>query len=177
MRESKLLFDGKVVRLYLDRVLMPDGRESWWETVRHWGAVGVVPLDENNIIYFVKQYRHAPGKDVLEIPAGKLSPQEDPKLCAERELEEEVGLKAKEMRFLCSFYTSPGFSDEVVYLYLARGLHPGKVNPDQDEFLEIKPIKMEKAVEMIGAGEIEDSKTIIGILLAFLFVKGSWPLG
>ncbi len=169
--ESKLLFDGRVVRLYLDKVLMPDGREAWWETVRHWGAVGIIPIDDDGCIYFVRQYRHAPGEDILEIPAGKLSPREDPRLCAERELEEEVGLKAREWRFLCSFYTSPGFSDEIVYLYLARELYPGKLNPDQDEYLETSLLRAEDAMEMIWRGEIKDSKTIIGVLMAWQVIQ------
>lgn len=135
--DSKLVFNGVVVRLFLDHIRQPDGKVVEREVVRHWGAVGIVALDENNNIYMVKQYRHATGEELHEIPAGKLLREEDPLDCAVRELEEEVGAKASDWTFLCRFYTSPGFSDEVLHLYLAEGLTEGEASPEEDEFLEI----------------------------------------
>lgn len=165
---SKPLFDGVVVRLFLDEVRQPDGKLVEREVVRHWGAVGIVALDSCDNIYMVKQYRHAPGEVLHEIPAGKLLPGEDPLDCAARELEEEVGAKAERWTFLCSFYTSPGFSDEILHLYLAEGLTEGESCPEEDEFLEVYKVGLDEAIRMIEEGQVRDSKTIAGITLTKL---------
>ncbi len=171
---SRALFEGAVVRLFLDRVRQPDGKAVEREVVRHWGAVGVVALDDAGRLYMVKQYRHAPGEVLHEIPAGKLLPGEDPLDCAARELEEEVGAKASRWSPLCSFYTSPGFSDEVLHLYLAEDLTEGEPRPEEDEFLEVYRVDLEEALRMVWRGEVRDSKTIAGIALTFVKL-GSGP--
>ncbi len=170
---SRPLFDGVVVRLFLDQVRQPDGKTVEREVVRHWGAVGIVALDADKNIYMVKQYRHAPGEVLHEIPAGKLLPGEDPLDCAVRELEEEVGAKAGRWAFLSSFYTSPGFSDEVLHLYLAEDLEEGESCPEEDEFLEVYKVGLDEALRMIGRGEVRDSKTIAGITLTILKLRGA----
>ncbi len=175
--ERRTVFEGKVVRLYLDRVLLPDGREAEREVVLHRGAVGMVALDGEGHVFLVKQYRHAPGERLVEIPAGKLDAGEDPLECARRELLEEVGCAAESWHRLASFYTSPGFSDEVLHLYLARGLTRGEAAPDEDEFLEVMRVPLEDALAMVARGEIRDSKTVAGLALASLYLAGSYTPG
>lgn len=173
--ERKAIFEGKVVRLYLDRVRLPDGKEAEREVVLHRGAVGMVALDEEERVFLVRQYRHATGEHLVEIPAGKLDAGEDPMECARRELLEEVGCAAESWTKLASFYTSPGFSDEVLHLYLARGLTHGESSPDDDEFLEVMRVPLEEALEMVARGRIRDSKTVAGLALASLHLAGSYP--
>jgi ADP-ribose pyrophosphatase len=176
--ESRTIFEGKVVRLYLDRVRLPNGLEVDREVVRHWGAVGMLPLDGDGYVYLVRQYRHATGEDLLEIPAGKLLPDEDPLHCAERELMEEIGYSADEWVKLADFYTSPGFSDEVLHLYMATKLREGTANPEEDEFLEIIHLPLPKALTMVASGEIRDSKTVACLALGTLYLEGGYvPVG
>ena len=172
--ERKTVFEGKVVSLYLDRVRLPNGVEAEREVVLHRGAVGMVALDGEGCVYLVRQYRHAPGKELVEIPAGKLDLGEEPLQCARRELMEEIGFAAAEWTRLASFYTSPGFSDEMLHLYMARGLTPGKADPDEDEFLEVMRVPLPETLAMVAGGEIEDSKTIAGLALARLLVEGEY---
>ena len=124
----------------------------------------------------VRQYRHATGEHLVEIPAGKLDAGEDPLDCARRELLEEVGCEAESWHALASFYTSPGFSDEVLHLFLARGLIQGEAAPDEDEFLEVMRVPLEEALAMVAGGGIRDSKTVAGIALASLYLAGLYRL-
>jgi ADP-ribose pyrophosphatase len=171
---SRTVFEGKVVRLYVDHVRLPNGMEAEREVVRHWGAVGMLPLDDEQHVYLVRQYRHATGEDLLEVPAGKLVAGEDPLHCARRELMEEVGFSAEEWVKLSSFYTSPGFSDEVLHLFLATRLRKGEPSPDEDEFLEIVRMPLSEALQMVSSGDIKDSKTVAGIALGALYVQGGY---
>lgn len=170
----RTVFEGKVVRLYVDRVRLPDGREAEREVVLHWGAVGMVPLDAEGRVILVRQYRHAPGEKLLEIPAGKLYPGEEPLQCAQRELLEEVGCRAGRWVKLASFYTSPGFSDEMLHLYLALELQEGEASPEEDEFLEVVRISLDRALMLVKEGEIKDSKTVAGLALAALYGEGKF---
>lgn len=165
---SEVLFEGRVVGLSIDEVRLPDGRTARWEKVSHPGAVGIVPLLDDGRVVMVRQYRHAVRGVLLEIPAGKLDAGEAPEETARRELAEEVGLRAGEMRKLAEFFNSPGYSDEYFHLYLARELGPERGEPEADEFLEIEKIPLDEAVSMIASGKIRDAKSIIGITLAFL---------
>ncbi|NLX85734.1 MAG: NUDIX hydrolase [Clostridiales bacterium] len=135
------------------------------EVVEHPGAVGIVALKENGDIVMVKQYRKAVEQVLLELPAGKLEQGEDPADCAARELTEETGYTAGDLRYLVSFYTSPGFSNEVMHMFLATDLKEGKNDPDDDEMVETVEISRDRAIDMILKGEIKDGKTIAGILL------------
>lgn len=174
--ERREIFKGKILSLYVDRVRLPNGVEAEREVVEHRGAVGMVAMENEGDVYLVRQYRHAPGRDLLEIPAGKLDEGEEPLACARRELAEEIGLEAGEWARLASFYTSPGFSDEVLHLYLARGLSPAEAAPDEDEFLEVVRISLREALSLVSGGEIEDAKTIAGLTLAALFLEGGYTL-
>jgi ADP-ribose pyrophosphatase len=172
--ERETIFEGKVIRLYLDRVRLPNGKEAEREVVLHRGAVGMVAVDGEEHVFLVRQYRHAPAEDLVEIPAGKLSAEEEPLSCAQRELMEEIGYSAGEWLKLASFYTSPGFSNEVLHLYLARSLQPGQAEPEEDEFLEVIRIPLRDALTMVASGEIKDSKTVAGLALAALFFEGDY---
>jgi len=169
---SEKAFDGHVIKVFLDDVRLPDGRNARWERVAHPGAVGIVPLLEDNTIVMVKQYRHAVRGVLLEIPAGKLDSGEPPFQTACRELAEEVNLKAGEMIKLAEFYNSPGFSDEYFHLYLARELTEEEGESEPDEFLEVVSLTLSDAMGMISSGGIVDAKSIIGITLTHLFLTG-----
>ena len=136
------------------------------EVVHHPGGAGVVAVFDDRTIALVRQYRQPPVRYVLELPAGRLSPPERPEECAARELEEEIGVRAGRMEKLAEFFTTPGFCEEKLWVYLAQDLTETKQSLEEDEFVEIVRVSFERAVEMIADGEIEDAKTIIGILLA-----------
>lgn len=169
---TEQVFDGKIVKVFIDDIRLPDGREARWERVIHPGAVGIVPLLSDQTIVLVRQYRHATGKVLLEIPAGKLEEGERPEVCARRELAEEVGYRAGEMVKLAEFYNSPGYSDEYFHLFLARELDEGQAEAEPDEFLQVKAVHLEEAFDMISTGEVRDAKTIIGITLTKLLIAG-----
>ncbi len=169
---SEQVFDGRVIRVFLDDVRLPDGRKARWERVEHPGAVGIVPLADESTLLMVRQYRHAVRGELLEIPAGKLDRDEAPVECASRELVEEVGYKAGQMIKLAEFYNSPGYSDERFFLYLGKDLSPQEGEPEADEFLEVVKVDLNEALSMISKGTIRDAKSIIGITLTGLFLKG-----
>ncbi|MGL4363399.1 MAG: NUDIX hydrolase [Cellulosilyticaceae bacterium] len=158
------VYKGKIFTVVEDTIEFSNGKVAKWDLVCHNGASAVVALTSDEKIVLVKQYRNAENGDVIEIPAGKLEKEEDPLLCANRELEEEVGLKAKKIEKICEMYTAVGFCDEKLHLYLATDLYKGKQNLDEDEFVEIIYHTVDEAVEMIFNGQIKDSKTIVGIL-------------
>lgn len=162
--EVREIYQGKVLNLRLDKVMLPNGREAGREVVEHPGAVAVVARDDAGEIILVKQYRH-PVKDIIwEIPAGKLEKGEDPLLCAKRELAEETGLGAEKWQHLSVFYTTPGFSDEIMYLYLAENLSEVNSNPDDDEFIEVDWFTAGELQKMLAGNNIKDAKTIVGLL-------------
>jgi len=162
--ETREVYRGKILNLHLDRVTLPNGKEAQREVVKHPGAVAVVARDENGHIVLVKQYRYPVQEIIWEIPAGKLEQGEDPLLCAKRELAEETGLAAENWRHLSTFYTTPGFSDEIMYLYLAEGLKEQSQDPDDDEFIEIKKFTGQEVRAMVTGNIIKDAKTLVGLL-------------
>ena len=171
MIEHKLsgekVFDGALLHIEHWQVRLPDGRTALREIARHIGAVAVVPVDEDGYVTVVYQYRPAIGRVMLEIPAGKLdSAEEDPLDCAVRELKEETGLSAEHMTHLTTILTTPGFCTEKIAIYLAQGLSQGETHPDEDEFLGLCRLPLEEAFEMVMRGEIHDSKTICGLMMA-----------
>lgn len=168
---SELIYKGKILNLRQDRVCLPDGREAWREVVEHPGAVAIVALDNENNVYLVRQYRYPVEQVLLEIPAGKLEPGEEPLACARRELGEEVGLSASECRLLLTFYTSPGFSNERMFLYLATGLNKFYGAADADEFLEIEKLPLTEAINQAFTGTIQDAKSVAGLLAAAQFLQ------
>ncbi|MDD2574631.1 MAG: NUDIX hydrolase [Bacillota bacterium] len=163
--ESRMVYKGRIINLRLDSVSLSNGRIVLREVVEHPGAVGIVAVKENGDIVMVTQYRKAVEEVLLELPAGKLEKDEDPKECAARELEEETGYRASDMRYLMTFYTSPGFSNEVMHLFFATGLSRGEKNPDDDEVVDTVEISEKEAFDMVLSGRIRDGKTIAGILV------------
>lgn len=163
---SKQIFDGKVVKLFVDTVELPDGKEAIREIVRHPGAVCVIPVTPEGEVIMVKQYRYAFEQIMLEIPAGKLEPGEDPLYAVKRELEEESGVVAGKIEYLGEIFTTVAIFDEKIHLYLATELEFKNAHPDEDEFLEVDKIPLDTLVKMVMNGEIKDAKTQIAILKA-----------
>ncbi|ABP67490.1 NUDIX hydrolase [Caldicellulosiruptor saccharolyticus DSM 8903] len=169
--ESKLIYDGSFISLKVDKVLLPDGKTSQRAIVLHSGAAVIVPVDQENNVVLIKQFRKPIEKVIIELPAGKLDKNEDPLECAKRELEEETGLRAQEFIKLTEIYTTPGFSNEVIHVYLARGLSQGSSHTDSDEFVEVFKVSLDEAILMVKNGEVKDAKTIIGLLLAKMYLE------
>ncbi|MHB1419092.1 MAG: NUDIX domain-containing protein [Bacillota bacterium] len=163
---TQTIYQGKTVTLRVDKVSLPDGGESIREVVEHRGAVAIVPINDRGEILMVRQYRYSVGKVTFEIPAGTLEKGEEPLQCAKRELAEEVGMRAKSWEEVFSFYTSPGFCNERIYLFIARELEHGRQPGDADEFIEVETVNPSRLKEMIVAKEIDDGKTLIGLLAA-----------
>ena len=162
------IYTGKVVTLNVDTVKLPNGVTIDLETIRHPGAAAVVPMKDDGTVVLIRQFRHAAGGFIYEIPAGKLSPGEDPLHCAARELEEEVGYRAASFELLSSIFTAPGFADEVIHVYKATGLIKGRQQLDQDEVLEIVEMPLTAAMERIVDGTIRDGKTIVGLQAVYI---------
>ncbi|QED48512.1 NUDIX hydrolase [Cytobacillus dafuensis] len=159
------IFTGKVISLQLEDVELPNGNTSKREIIKHPGAVAVLALTDDEKIVMVEQYRKALEKTIVEIPAGKLEPGEDPLECAKRELEEETGYDCKEMDWLISFYTSPGFADEIVHLYIAKGLvqKENAASLDEDEFVNLIELTLEEAEQFLKEKKIYDAKTAYAV--------------
>ena len=173
LREDKItgerIYQGRILDFEVDRVRLPSGVEAEREVVRHKGAVVVLPLHENGRVELVRQYRYPPDEILLELPAGKLDPGENPGECAMRELAEETGWRATEIHELGSFFTTPGFSDEILHAFVATGLAPApEVVPDPDEAIENVTMTMDETLEACHDGRIRDSKTLAVLLLARL---------
>lgn len=163
---SKQVFDGVVVKLFVDEVELPNGKKSVREIVRHPGAVCVIPIDENENVIMIKQFRYPFAEVLYEIPAGKLEPNEDPLDAVIRELEEESGVNAKNVEYIGTMYTTVAILDEKIHMYLATDLTYKNAHPDDGEFLEVEKIPLKTLVEMVMDGKIPDSKTQIAILKA-----------
>ncbi|MDI9521067.1 MAG: NUDIX hydrolase [Bacillota bacterium] len=164
---SKTEFVGKIITVEQWRVSLPNGQEAGREIVKHNGAAAVVPVDSRGIVTLVKQHRVAIDRITLEVPAGKLdAPDEDPFLCAKRELEEETGLVAGKWQKMAHVVTTPGFCTERIALYLATDLTQGRQHMDPDEFLNLVKMPLNDAVMMVEAGQIEDAKTCLALLMA-----------
>lgn len=162
---SEQVFKGRVVELLVDTVR--EGEKTYRrEVVRHPGGACAVALFDDGTLALVKQYRHPPARFVLELPAGKLEPGETPEVCARRELEEEVGVTAGRFQPLAEFFTTPGFCSEKLWVFLATDLRETMRSHEDDEIIEVIRIPLSTAQMMIATGEIDDAKTIIGILLA-----------
>ena len=161
------VFNGKIINVRNDDAILPDGAPCKREIVEHGGGACVLYVKEGKAL-FVRQYRYAYGEVVLEIPAGKLNAGEDPKQAAYRELIEEAGVKAEEITLSFVVYPSPGYTNEKIYIFEAKGGTSVAANPDEDEFLEVEYIPLDKVKEMLANGEIKDSKTIIALQNYFL---------
>lgn len=163
---TKRLYDGRIISLRLDTVVLPNGKTSQREIVEHRGAVAMVPMLDRDTVILVRQYRRAAASCLLEIPAGTRDHNEDIEFCARRELAEEINYKAGRMVKLFHSYMAPGYSTEIIHTFLALDLTPTDGHTDEDEFLEIVPTPFSEAMEMIKRGEIVDAKSISGLLFA-----------
>ena len=161
---SQVEFTGRIITVRQDQAALPNGRVVGREVVEHPGGVAVLALFDDNTVPVVRQFRYPFQKIITELPAGKLEKGEDPLVCAQRELSEEVGAEADELIYLGKFFTSPGYSTEVLHMYLARGLRQGQVPPDEDEFLESERLPFLTLFQQVMSGEIEDGKTIAAVL-------------
>ena len=164
-------YRGIIVRVRLDEAELHTGKHVKREVVEHPGGVTVLPVDSDGNCYLVRQFRYPFGKMLLEAPAGKLEKGEDPLVCGIRELSEETGFTAEEMVDLGRCFTSPGFSTEVLHIYLALGLHAGQSHPDQDEYLNVEKIPLKELSERVMQNEIDDGKTIVAILKAEKYLQ------
>ena len=162
------IYTGKVITLNVDTVKLPNGVTVDLETIRHPGAAAVVPIKDDGTVVLIRQFRHAAGGFIYEIPAGKLDSGEDPLHCAARELEEEVGYRASSFELLSSIFTAPGFADEVIHVYKATGLTKGRQQLDRDEVLEIIEMPLHRAIAQIQDGTIRDGKTIVGLQAVYI---------
>jgi ADP-ribose pyrophosphatase len=169
---SERVFEGKMIKLRVDTVALPNGSTATREVIEHPGAVAVIALTEQGELLMVRQYRHATGEILLEIPAGKRDPGEDPLSCAHRELEEETGCRARQWKTLFSYFSTPGFSDEMLSLIMATDLEQGTAHTDEEEFIEVVTVPVAEALRMVYRGEIRDAKTIIGILVLSRLQQG-----
>jgi ADP-ribose pyrophosphatase len=163
-KSSEKIFSGKLIDLYFDHVELPNGKSSTREWINHPGAVCIIPILPDGNLCLIRQYRYGPRDEFIEIPAGKLDKGEDPLVCAKRELQEEIGYIARKLTFLTNIYPAIGFSNEKMWMYLAEDLQLSNQSLDQDEFLELLPLSLEKAIDLINQGKITDVKTIIGVL-------------
>ena len=168
--KSEMLYEGRILNLRIDTVELPDRKYSKREIVEHSNAVAIIAIKDNKI-FFVKQYRKAIEKVLLEIPAGLLEVNESPREGALRELQEEIGYSSDNMEFLFNSYSSPGFTDEKTTYFLAQDLYESKLDADDDEYIEVVSYDIEETLKMIEDGEIEDSKTVSGILFAYRKLK------
>jgi len=165
---TRNIYTGKVVTLNVDTVQLPNGATVELETIRHPGAAAAVPMKEDGTVVLIRQFRHAAGGFIYEIPAGKLHPGEDPLDCASRELEEEIGYRASSFELLSSIFTAPGFADEVIDIYKATGLTKGRQHLDRDEVLDVIEMPLAEAVKKIEDGTIRDAKTIVGLQAVYM---------
>lgn len=168
--QKNYVYNGKIINLRCDDALLPNGQPCKREIIEHPGGSCVLYVEDGKIL-FVRQYRYAYEESLYEIPAGKLERGEDPTIAAARELEEEAGVKAKELQLLYVIYPTPGYTDEKIYIYRAQGGKRVTSHLDEDEFLDVEYIPAEKVKEMLKNGEIRDAKTIIALQTYFLSEK------
>jgi ADP-ribose pyrophosphatase len=164
--KSETLLQGRVFTIRRDLLKTPDGRETKLDIIEHGGSVLIIPIDKDGNLLFVRQYRHATGQDLLELPAGTLHAGEDPQVCAGREIREETGFAAGRLEKVGQFYLAPGYSTEFMHVYIARDLTPDPLQADADEFITLETIPMATAIEMAERGEMPDAKSLAGLFLA-----------
>jgi ADP-ribose pyrophosphatase len=162
---SQTIYQGRIIHVHLDEVELPNGKTSKRELVTHPGAVAVVAMDNNGNVLLVRQYRHAAQRILLEIPAGTLKANENPDDCVGRELQEETGYKPGKLEKLGGIFVAPGYSTEYIHLYLATQLVESRLDMDEDEFIEVERMALDKAVELIHSGEIADGKSVSALLM------------
>ncbi len=161
---SQRIYEGKVVSLRVDSVRLADGRETKREVIEHSAAVAIVPIDPEGNVLLVRQYRRPAGAEMLELPAGAVDDGEEPEAAAQRELQEETGFRAIRIRRLTGFWVAPGYTTEYIHVFLAEGLVESRLDPDDDEAIEVEAHSLAASLAMIDVGQICDGKTIVGLL-------------
>lgn len=174
-RQKQQIFDGRVVSLAMEEHALPDGRRAVFEIVRHPGGAAVLPVLGDGQVVLLRQFRPAVGGAVLEIPAGRLEPDEAPEACARRELREEAGYRADRLEKLGEMLTAVGFCDEVLHLFLAAELAAAPAAPEPDEYIEVVTLPLAEALAMVGDGRIRDGKTQLALLLYHRLLAGGTP--
>jgi ADP-ribose pyrophosphatase len=169
--KSEIVYPGRAFTIRRDTLRMPDAREASFDIVEHVGSVIILPLDADGQLLFVRQYRHAAGLELLELPAGTLDKDESPEACATREVREETGLAAGKLEPLGGFYLAPGYSTEYMHVYLATDLRYDPLEADADEFLTVERFPLKEALVMFESGEIQDAKSLAAILLARKYLE------
>ena len=169
--KSEPVFQGRAFKIRRDSLKTPDGRETKYEIVEHSGSVIIIPIDEQGNLLFVRQYRHAAGMDLLELPAGTREGDEPHDVCAAREIREETGMAAGKLERIGNFYLAPGYSTEYMAVFLATELTHNPLEADADEFLELEKIPINKALAMAEKGEMPDAKTLAALFLARTYLK------
>ena len=163
---SEILLQGRAFKVRRDTLKTPDGRATKLEIIEHGGSVVLIPVDHEGNLLFVRQYRHAAGEDLLELPAGTRNDEEPFEECAAREIREETGLEAGKLQKIGGFYLVPGYSTEFMAVFLATELKENPLQADEDEFLQVEKVPLKQAVEMAEHGEIQDAKSLAALLLA-----------
>lgn len=166
------IYKGKILELSVETVRLPNGATADVELIAHPGAAAVVPFKDDRTVIMIRQYRHAVGGVIYEIPAGTLQPGEDPRDCARREVEEEIGYKVGTLEPLVSLLTTPGFTNEIIHIFCGKELTPGTQNLGADEVLEIIELPLARTMDLIKDGTINDAKTIIGLQTVYLKTLG-----
>lgn len=163
---SKPIYQGKIINVRVDDILLASGKQSVREVVEHDNAVVIVPIDADDNVLLVRQYRYAAQQALLEAPAGILEHGESPDDCAQRELAEEVGFASRNLRILGGFWSSPGFCTEFMYAYLAKDLVPHQLQADDDEDIQVEKVPLSRIPQLIRLGEIQDAKSVAALLMA-----------
>ena len=172
--DGEMAYDGRFLKVAKDRIVLPDGKITDREYIKHPGAVVILPLFDDGRVLLERQFRYPLGREFIEFPAGKIDPGEQPLACARRELLEETGYSATEWHFVCTIHNAIAYSDEHLDIYLARGLTAGQAQLDEGEFLEIFTATVPEMLGMVKAGEITDVKTIIGAFWLEKIQSGVW---
>ena len=164
--QSEMIYKGRVFDVRKDQVLMPNGHAIYLDVIEHRDAVTILPVDQDGMVWFIRQYRHAVGKYLLELPAGVAEPGESPEVSAKREIREEIKMAAGELQKIGGFYLAPGYSTEYMHLYLATSLYPEALVGDEDELLSVEKISAKQALALGEEAQIEDAKSLVALFWA-----------
>jgi ADP-ribose pyrophosphatase len=164
--KSETRYQGRAFTVRVDEVEIRPGQVARLDIIEHAGAITLLPLDDDQNVWFVRQYRHAARQTLLELPAGTLNPGEAPALAANRELQEEIGLRAERLQELASFYLAPGYSSELMHVFLAEGLSPSALAQDEDEVISVEKVPARQVLGLVESGQLRDAKSLVTILLA-----------
>jgi ADP-ribose pyrophosphatase len=163
---SEVKYRGRAFNVRVDEVVVRPGQASRLDIVDHPNAVTILPLDAEGNVWFIRQYRHAAGEVLLELPAGTLKPDEDPAPAANRELQEEIGMRAEQLEPIAAFYLAPGYSTEKMYVFLATGLSESALDQDEDEDITVEKVPLERVLALAAGGALVDAKSLVAVLLA-----------